>query len=171
MSDDNITKFPGKPNKDELVVVDTIDYQGLVMDGYRKIVKNALRVMEEVNTFGAYSFTISINVLDDAVDIPDWLRSQHLSTLTIIINQQYENLMVADDYFEVTLYFNGVPAHLHIPYTTLVAFRDNDSDFAIGFGYVEPTKETEQDILPDDDTVDEEHSADVISLDSFRKKD
>ena len=90
--------------------------------------------------------------------IPQFLRSQYPKEMTIILQNQFDNLVVDEDKFSVDLSFGGVSSMVVVPFQALKAFVDPNAQF--GFNFT-PTKPMEKKT---------EHSAEVIDLASRRKK-
>ncbi|MBQ4472008.1 MAG: hypothetical protein II942_02020 [Alphaproteobacteria bacterium] len=106
-------------------------------------------------TDGAYYM---ITFETPAATIPDFLRAQYPKEMTIILQNQFDNLVVEKDKFSVDLSFGGVATTVVVPFHTLKAFVDPDAQF--GFNFM-PTKSPEKE---------PKHHAEVIDLASRRKK-
>ncbi|MBU6298672.1 MAG: hypothetical protein KJS68_10545, partial [Alphaproteobacteria bacterium] len=122
------------------------------------------------------------------VEIPSFLREQYPDEMTVILQHQFWGLKVKEDQFEVALTFRKLPATLVIPFAALTAFFDPGVQFGLQFKSVEgeakgsgpaqvspplPAPEQNQSV-PDEpqQAAPEKPSApaEVVSLDSFRKK-
>ena len=90
--------------------------------------------------------------------IPAFIRPQYPKEMTIILQNQFDNLVVDDDKFSVDLTFGGVASTIVVPFYTLKTFADPNAQF--GFNFT-PTKAPEKE---------PEHPAEVIDLASRRKK-
>src|SRR3546814_19929434 len=53
--------------------------------------------------------------------------------MTIVLQNRYWDLTVADDHFSVGLSFNQTPSILTIPYAAITAFVDPSVDFGLQF--------------------------------------
>jgi hypothetical protein len=60
----------------------------------------------------------------EGVKLPDWLRSEYPDEMSIILQYEFDRLVVKDDRFEVTLWFKRRPARLAIPFGAVKAFYD-----------------------------------------------
>ena len=78
--------------------------------------------------------------------------------MTIILQNQFDNLVVDDDKFSVDLSFGGVASTVVIPFHTLKAFVDPDAQFGFNFTAAPAPKKEPG------------HPAEVIDLASRRKK-
>jgi hypothetical protein len=92
--------------------------------------------------------------------------------MTIVLQHQFENLVLRDHNFSVDLYFNNVPETLTVPWQSILVFADPAVNFALQFRPLEEEGEGEEFEISDDDLKDEDTGpAEVVSLDSFRNKD
>ena len=87
--------------------------------------------------------------------------------MTIVIQHQYWELKVKSEKFSVTLTFGGVPEKLTIPFSAVVDFNDPSVGFGLQFAHEETESEIQSSDIP---APDESPSADIVSLDTFRKK-
>ena len=90
--------------------------------------------------------------------IPQFMRPQYPEEMTIILQNQFDNLVVEKDKFSVDLSFGGVASTVVIPFHTLKAFVDPNAQFGLNFI---PTKTSKKE---------SQHPAEVIDLASRRKK-
>jgi len=158
---------------------DFIGYKALTDAALRGVVRGALKHAEKQGLVGAHHFRISFRTRFPGVEIPGFLLEQYPEEMTIIIQHQFWGLKVKDNHFEVTLTFRKMPATLSIPYAALTNFADPGVQFGLNF-QVEPEDEhavgatlplpTAQ--HPKADPAGEKPAApaEVVSLDSFRKK-
>ena len=151
-----------------------IDYELLVEEALRAVVRSSLKIAEDSGMPSDTHFYITFTTADAGVSMPDRLRESHPDKMTVVLQHQYWDLEVEDDRFTVTLTFGGVPETLVIPFAAVVDFNDPSVGFGLQFAQDEQ-EETEELPVPastppaDSDNVSPD-SADVVSLDTFRKK-
>jgi len=112
------------------------------------------------------------------VDIPQRLKESHPEKMTIILQHQYWDLDITDDQFSVSLSFGGQRETLVVPFMAVVDFNDPSVGFGLQFATDQLDEDTiidEGETLPEADQEQQEDdgaqaSADVVSLDTFRKK-
>jgi hypothetical protein len=68
---------------------------------------------------------ITFQTRGDGVKMPESLKAKYSDDMTIILQQEFSQLDVKDDRFEVVMRFNNNPARLSISYTAIKAFWDN----------------------------------------------
>ncbi len=163
MSDDDngIVDFPKSK------VSGTLDYNRWVAEGYLNVIKKAIHTAanDPHNETGKYNFEIDFKIAYKGLIVPEWVINNQ-TTLKIILNNQYFNLVVDDDVFEVTLFFNNVEARITIPFKSIVMFKDGHNGFMLSYEYPpEKTEAPKVELVPDEPEV-----AEIVSLDAFRNK-
>lgn len=149
-----------------------IDYQVLLDNALKSIVKDAL-VFAQVNGLGDGShFFITFKTRDPGVVLPDFLRMRYPDIMTIVLQYSYTNLHVSDKEFGVQLTFDGRPFFIRVPFSALVEFKDPSVDFILTFHPKAQNESADNDMelpldgnknsVPDDKRV--------VSLDEFRKR-
>lgn len=125
-----------------------IDYNKVVDQAMRSIVRRCLRfVLKNNNKLpGNHHFYITFDLDHPGTEISDKLKKTHVDQMTIVLQHQFWNLEVEEDYFSVELSFNNVREKLVIPYDALISFADPSSRFGLQFH-----NEDEELMLPDDD--------------------
>ena len=84
-----------------------IDYDSLVDNALRGVVKTVLKSLESKENIGDHHFFITFITNHKNVDIPKTFHENHPNTMTIVLQHQFWDLKVEDDSFSVTLSFNG----------------------------------------------------------------
>lgn len=171
------------------------DYAYLAQHALRGVVRDVLSATAELgHPPGEHHFYIEFATTAPGVQIDSSLLAQYPERMTIVLQHQFEKLEVFQDRFAVTLHFNNVPDRLVIPFDAVTQFADPSVNFALQFpvddsvhqtppfptsaGDVEtldahrhrPAAQTDDDDGPDDDGPAPGGSADVVSIDRFRKK-
>ena len=159
---------------DENGIKSQINYELLVENALKDVVRSALMITQEQGLAGETHFFITFNPNQEYVNIPFRLKESHPEKMTIIIQHQFWDLVVDDSHFEITLSFGGQKEDLSIPFTAITEFNDPSAGFGLQFTMMENNDNVE-DISADDsnDTNTEDiaaKSADIVSLDTFRNK-
>lgn len=168
-------------SKDDDSIIPQINYDLLVENALRSVVKSTLDIVQTSGLIGESHFFITFATTHPDVKIPAELLEKHPEKMTIILQHQFWDLTVGAKAFSITLSFSGKHHSLKIPYIAILEF----SDPAVGFGLQFSPPEANENInmgeqLPDsgvsskatDETTEKEEqgSADVVMLDAFRKK-
>ena len=153
---------------------DFLEYDRLVEDAMRGVVRRALEEAAEKGLPGDHHFYITFLTRHPATALPPRLAAQHPDTMTIVLQHQYYGLEVHSTHFEVTLSFNRVQERLHIPWEAVTVFHDPSVDFGLRFSRqgVEPLLPAHSDEAGDGEPADGggDGGGNVVSLDRFRKK-
>ena len=148
----------------------SIDYGNLMHRAMRGLIQSVLTEVSEHGLPGAHHFFITFDTTHPDVQIADWLKERYPTEMTVVIQHWYENLVVTDEGFSITLNFGNNPEPMVIPFDALRTFVDPSVEFGLRFETQETEEEDEDDDL--DIEVEEEperQAAEVVSLDQFRK--
>ena len=111
-----------------------IPYDEIVQDALRAVVG---RVLGEVEATGAlpgdHHFYITFKTRAPGVSIPKDLLARFPEEMTIVIQNRFWDLKVADDGFSVGLSFGGVPSTLTVPFAAVSQFHDPAVEFVLQF--------------------------------------
>ena len=129
---------------------------------------------------GGHHFYLTFSTQSPGVAMSDSLRAAHESEITIVLQNQYEDLNVDDEKFTVRLYFNQKQEDLVVPWAALRKFYDPSVAFGLMFDVDGSDEEAlnademealfAEDGIHDDDRKPEPPAGEVVSLDSFRDK-
>lgn len=114
-------------------MADKLQYDALVDDALRSVVRRVLTTIEADGLPGAHHFYISFRTAADGVRMPDYLREKYPDEMTIVLQHQYWDLKVGEESFEVTVSFNKRNEHLEVPYAAMLAFVDPSVRFGLQF--------------------------------------
>ena len=156
-----------------------IDYEVLVEEALRDVVKSALKIAEKDGLPEEAHFYISFKTQITGVEMDSSLREINPDEMTIVLQHQYWDLVVSEELFGVTLSFSGVKQSLVIPFAAVTHFTDPSVGFGLQFSTNDEASSTELSeaitSIEDKNKVDKDNfnqsdSADVVSLDAFRKQ-
>ncbi len=154
-----------------------INYELIVEEALRAVVRTSLRLVEEQGFHSDNHFYITFMTNIAGVVMSEDLRKKHPERMTIVIQHQYWDLKVEDTHFSVTLTFSGQRETLIIPFIAVADFNDPAVGFGLEFAHENAIADaiTDNDEIILDENLDkilsgEPTSAEVVSLDAFRKK-
>ena len=147
-----------------------IDYELLVEKALRGVVRSSLEIARDKGMPGETHFYITFLTGEDGVAMPDRLRESHPEKMTIVLQHQYWDLEVEDDRFSVTLTFGGVPEALTVPFEAVIDFNDPSVGFGLQFTQEEEQAKDEALPVPAETPAGGDAGADVVSIETFRKK-
>lgn len=140
------------------------DYNIYLQRAHKFIVKEILSDVAKEGIEEGMSLLISFQTDRDDVIIPDFVRAKYPKEISIILQYQFENLVVEDKYFQVDLAFGGVLSTIKVPFSALTQFVDQNANFGFMLTPEKDLKELTKNKKTDDE------SAQIIDLDRFRKK-
>ena len=167
---------------------DFIGYEAIAERALRGVVREALKLTEKRGLIGSHHFFITFKTHDPGVDIPDFLKERYPDEMTIVLQKQFSGLHVEEDFFQVMLSFQKIPATLVIPFAALTAFVDPGVQFGLQFRNSSAFQQTGPQAVKDAEPARPEapaaepkspapqeapeppSSPQVVSLDKFRKK-
>ncbi|MEM6603952.1 MAG: ClpXP protease specificity-enhancing factor SspB [Pseudomonadota bacterium] len=165
-----------------------IRYDLIVQNAMLSVVRHVLKETQENGLPSDHHFYLTYSTTAEGVEMPSHLLEKYPDEITIVLQHEFEDLKVNEDFFDVTLWFNNVPAHLKVPFKAIRAFFDPSVKFGLQFNSVEaeeeasdgnsaevtkiPVKSASKDKTEADQEADanEDNKTNIISLDSFRKK-
>ncbi len=111
----------------------TIDYDSMVQDALRGVVRRILTETERDGLVGEHHFYIAFKTQVEGVDIPSRLLDRFPEEMTIVLQNRFWDLKVSEDRFQVGLSFIGQPELLTVPFDAIVGFVDPSVRFALQF--------------------------------------
>lgn len=154
----------------------TIDYAGLMHRAMRGLIQNVLIGVAKDGLPGDHHFFITFDTMHPDVEIADWLSDRYPGEMTVVIQHWFDNLVVTDEGFTITLNFGDNPETLYIPYDSVQTFVDPSVEFGLRFEAPEDeiapadAPEAPMDEMVESDDADQpKPEAEVVSLDQFRK--
>ena len=151
-----------------------IPYDEIVQDALRAVVGRVLSQIVGYDSLpGEHHFYITFKTQAVGVNIPAHLIAKFPDEMTIVLQNRFWDLHVADDHFSVGLSFNQTPSILTIPYAAITAFVDPSVNFGLQFQVSdddaiqpEPHDEADND-RPDISTED---GSNVVTVDFGKKR-
>lgn len=148
----------------------SIDYGNLMHRAMRGLIQSVLADVAENGLPGGHHFFITFDTTHPDVQIADWLKERYPTEMTVVIQHWYENLIVTDEGFSITLNFGNNPEPMVIPFDALRTFVDPSVEFGLRFEtqvHDEDEDDEELEIEVEEEPV--RQDAEIVSLDQFRK--
>lgn len=174
------------------MTIDHFRYDLLTRDALRGVLRHVLAETATAGLAGDHHFYITFMTRTPGVKLSPRLVAQYPEEMTIILQNQFWDLQVTNEAFEVGLSFSGVPERLIVPFAAIKSFYDPSVQFGLQFELAEdkPAEEarpatkaeekataaaggngdaaTRAGAPAGDDT--DGNGAEVVRLDRFRKK-
>ncbi len=146
----------------------TIDYDMLVQNALKMVIRQVLQDVASNGMPEENHFLITFATHHPGVKCPDYIKTEHPEEITIILQHEYENLQVFDNYFKVTLGFDEQDEDLTIPFDAIICFVDPHVKFGLHFDDpISPVPAWEE--TPSGEMIDGLKN-NVINLEDFRRK-
>ena len=170
---------------------DLMNYQELVEHAMKNVVREVLSKVAESGLPGDHHLYITFRTTHAGVVMADHLMAQYPEEMTIVLQHQFWDLEITEDYFFITLRFSGKGEPLTIPFEAVLGFADPSVNFGLHFKVAhenimshEPPDDNE---LVSDEKIEEKETAsrnssmneigqdtekfsgEVVALDAFRK--
>lgn len=156
-----------------------INYGRFMERAMRGVMAEVLGHVAEHGLPGEHHFYISFDTTHPGVDIPAWLGERYPEEMTIVMQDWFDDLAVMGDRFTVTLNFSDQPETLVIPFAAVATFVDPSVRFGLKFDDHDPdeagdfnggvSEDDPEEAEAGEDEPESAGSADVVSLDTFRK--
>ena len=155
-------------------MTDKINYSQMMHCAMQGLMIELLENISEHGLPGSHHFLISFDTRNNGVKIAPWIKERYPEEMTIVIQNWFENLDVRKDDFSITLNFGDNPETLIIPWNSISTFVDPSVEFGLRFEAEENNQEKEVPESPmiviEETDAPKQKEAEVVSLDSFRKK-
>ena len=148
-----------------------IDYGNLMHDAMRGLIRRVMEAVAQDGLPGEHHFFITIDTTHPEMQMADWLRDRYPEEITLVVQHWFDNLIVDDNGFAITLNFGNSPEPLYIPFDSISTFVDPSVEFGLRFElhHEEIDKDEDEEAPMEEDAKPEEKSGEVVSLDRFRK--
>ena len=125
-----------------------INYELLVEDALRTVVRGSLALVEHEGLPGESHFYITFQTTAEGVQMSETLKAANPNEMTIVLQHQFWDLHVSESHFSVTLSFSGVHHNLNIPFAAVTHFNDPSVGFGLQFSAPDAL-----DDLPEEDSA------------------
>ena len=152
----------------------SIDYDQIVEDTLRLVVKKSLELIKEEGLPSDHHFYISFDSTHDDVKVPSELKVGEDNEIKIILQHQFWDLIIDDHKFSVILSFNGKKKNITVPFNSIISFSDPSVGFSLQFKKNFQIENTKKEKKPLFNKFNEDNkkkfNAEIFSLDAFRSK-
>ena len=167
---------------------DIIRYDRLAQEALRNVVKQVIGKIAQMGALpGNHHFYVTFDTNAAGVKLSAAMKKKYPEEMTIVIQHQYWNLKATGNRFSISLSFNDRPEDLTIPYAAIKGFFDPSVQFGLQFetdnsqevqeirevGGAQAKKSLSDKSGDESESKadsDENASAEIVSLDKYRKK-
>jgi len=108
-----------------------IDYQKILNENILNVFKNILIDIKKNGLTNNNHLYVTFITDHNNVKIPKWLKDKYPNNMTIVIQYEYYNLEIKEKFFEISLSFSDIEAHLKIGYDSIISFADPSANFGL----------------------------------------
>ena len=113
-----------------------LDYKSLIKSSLIDVIKHALKKTSEYGISNGHHFYITFDTTDSRNQIPEYLKKDYPKTMMIVIENEFWNLKVFDNYFLIDLKFKGKIETLKIMFDSLISFVDPSVSFNLNLDLI-----------------------------------
>ena len=152
----------------------SIDYDQIVEESLRLVVKKSLELVNEEGLPGDHHFYISFDSTYKGVKVPSELKASEDNEIKIILQHQFWDLTIDNQKFSVVLSFNGKKKTISVPFNSITSFSDPSVGFSLQFkkDFLAENIKKEKKLSSNKSNEDKKQkfNAEILSLDAFRSK-
>ena len=144
-----------------------IDYGKRINAALLLVIKEIIQDLSESKISSNHCFYITFDTTHEGVILSKKLKKEYPKQMTVILQNQFWDLKIKKDSFNVTLSFNRIKEMLSIPFESIKKFNDPFVKFSLEL----EIRQSEKKLIKKSKT-DEKVKTDskkIISLESFRK--
>jgi hypothetical protein len=110
---------------------DRYPYDEWVNLALQGVLRRALTTLATQGFTGDHHLFISFDTNHPDVRMPGFLRAQYPDEITIVLQHQFDDLQVDEEFFQVSLSFNGQKHRLNVPFSAIRSFADPSVHFGL----------------------------------------
>jgi hypothetical protein len=155
----------------------TVNYQKFLDEAMLEVIKKVLLQVQNEGLQGEHSLYISFNTQDPLVRLSARMKQRYQREITVVLQHQFDNLIVESNNFSVGISFDGIHEHIKVPFRAITGFVDPSTKFSLQFKYRENIDLSDESAIQEtfvnsgDNVNNTKESTDnVIVLDKFRNK-
>lgn len=119
-------------------------YENIVNGAFLEATKQVLKDVESGKLYPVPQLYLTFRTKGKGVGLPSYLVERFPTEMTIVIQHQYEDLIVGEDKLSLVLSFSGKRERLEIPYSAFISFSDIDNAFSLRFIEILADNQTEE---------------------------
>ena len=125
-----------------------MDYNTIISKHLRNAAKDILsRISQDVNQENLQLF-VTFATDHPGVDIPSRLKKEYPDEMTIVLQYEFENMVVGTNYFSVSLVFDSDMENISIPFSALLHLQDPNDDLDLELEPVNVYDLTQENLSP-----------------------
>jgi hypothetical protein len=110
-----------------------IDYEHLVQDAMRGVVRSVLTRVAKAGLPGEHHFYIAFRTDAPGVGLSKRLKEKYPEEMTVVLQHRFWDLIVDESHFEVKLTFDSIPERVSVPFDAIKVFFDPSVPYGLQF--------------------------------------
>jgi hypothetical protein len=150
-----------------------IQYQNFISESFIGLIKTILKRLSVKNDLDIFSLYVSYRTDHNLVILSERMKKYYPHEITIVLEYQFDNLIVSDDGFSVDISFNNILENIFVPFSAIFNISDNINGFNMALDTEILTKHSQKKLksIDDLDTKLINNKCDnVITLGKFKGK-
>ncbi len=147
-----------------------IEYQKILDKNLLNVFIEILKEVEKKGLDGRNHLYITFSTNNSKNSIPDWLLQKYPNEITIVIQNEYYNLKVNKNNFNIGLSFNNLKCDLKIYFDSIISFADPSSNFGLNYQFNKSIDDkNNKTVIKKKKSIDKISSSNVINFSNFKK--
>lgn len=145
-----------------------INYPKILKKNMINVLRDVLIEIEKNGLKEGHHLYIVFQTKYKNINLPAWLKKKFPEEITIVIQNEYWNLKVFKDKFEILLSFNDSKVNLSIPFNSIISFADPYANFGLKLKDTKDRKVTKENIKKKTKKIIESNE-NVIDFSNYKK--
>ena len=108
-----------------------INYQKILNKNMIQVFKDILKEIKDKGLSNSNHLYITFETIYKDTIIPQWLIEKYPNDMTIVIQHEFYDIELKEEFFNITLSFNDIKTKLKISYESIISFADPSSNFGL----------------------------------------
>ena len=142
-----------------------INYDLILNENIKNVLKDILINIRDNGLSNNNHLYITLLTNHKKVKIPKWIIEKYPRELTILIQYEYYDLIVKDNFFVITLSFNDIKTTIEIDYGAVISFADPSANFGMKLNIDEQNENKNKNKIKNDI----KKTDNIINFSNFKK--
>lgn len=116
-------------------------YKEWINKALLEVIKKTIHTVEKYGLYKDIHFFVTFNTQHSLVKLSPFLKEKYSKTMTIVLQNQFQDLKTEENGFHVTLFFAANPTKLFIPWQSIIQVLDPTSSISLTVSQEDNIKE------------------------------
>ena len=108
-----------------------INYTEILNKNLINVFRDILLNIEKNGLQEGHHLYVTFSTKNAKVNIPKWLQEKYPVEMTIVIQNEYWNFKIRNDFFNIGLSFDDIKTDLEISFNSVISFADPYANFGL----------------------------------------